>query len=102
MAAPDPESFGLLGKVLAAGAVVAAPITWLWTKLDKKADKHAVNNQIQDVKNEQAVQRSHIATLFEKLEQHSRRDEELARAIMGTMASNHAELLRELGDKADR
>lgn len=102
MSAPDPESFGLLAKVITAGGVVATPIVWLWTKLDKKADKHTVNNQLQEVKNEAALQRGHIAKLFDKLEEHARRDEETHREMLKTMSDNHAELLREMGRKADR
>jgi hypothetical protein len=39
MSAPDPESFSLAGKVVAALTVVGAPIGWLWTKLDGKLSK---------------------------------------------------------------
>jgi hypothetical protein len=39
MSSPDPESMGLLGKLVAAATVVAAPIGWLWTKLDGKLNK---------------------------------------------------------------
>jgi hypothetical protein len=66
MPTPDPEGFSLLAKVITAGGVVATPIVWLWTKLDKKADKHAVANQFQVVTNELAVQRSHIGKIFDE------------------------------------
>jgi hypothetical protein len=43
MAAPDPESYGLLGKVLAAATAVVVPIwgarTWLENRFGKKMDK---------------------------------------------------------------
>jgi hypothetical protein len=67
MATPDPESFSLLAKVITAGGVVATPIVWLWTKLDKKADKHAVATQLQTVTTELAVQRGHIAKIFDQM-----------------------------------
>lgn len=96
------DAFVVLGQVvLAAGGVGAVlwPVVKAW---NKKADKHTVNNQFQEVKNEQHLHRTYFKDVFEKLESHQRRDEELAREVMGTMASNHAELLRELGRKADR
>lgn len=102
MATPDPEGFSLLAKVVAAGGAVATPIVWLWTKLDKKADKHAVNDSLQEIKSESALQRSHIGKLFDKLEEHARRDEETHREMLRTMSDNHSELLREMGRKADR
>ena len=102
MAAPDPESFGLLGKVVGAFAVVAAPIGWLWTKLDKKADKHTVNNQLQEVKTEQGLHRQYFANVFEKMETHARRDEELFREVLTKIGDNHSEIMRELGRKEDR
>lgn len=43
MSSPDPESFGLLGKVMAALAAVGVPIwgarTWLENRFGKKLDK---------------------------------------------------------------
>ena len=82
MAAPDPESFSLLAKVVAAGGAVATPIVWLWTKLDKKADKHTVNNQLQEVKNELGVQRNHIAKIFDKLGEAESRNEDRHRELL--------------------
>jgi hypothetical protein len=67
MATPDPEGFSLLGKVLTAGGVVATPIIWLWTKLDKKADKHTVNNQLQEVKNDIFSVKQTQAKIFDHL-----------------------------------
>ena len=67
MASPDPESFGILAKVVAAGSAVATPIVWLWTRLDKKADKHTVNSQFQAVQNELATQRGHIGHIFDQM-----------------------------------
>jgi len=102
MTTPDPEGMTLLAKVIAAGSAVGAPIIWLWAKLDRKADKHSVNNQMQEVKGEQALHRTYFKDVFKAMEDHARRDETLFREMMGTMASNHSELLRELNKKADR
>ena len=44
----------------------------------------------------------YIKDLYEKLEQHARRGEDNFRDLSQMMAENHAELLRELGRKADR
>ena len=98
----DASNFVVLGQVLlAAGAVgaVVVPVVKLW---NKKADKHTVASQLQEMKSEQTVHRGYFKDVFEKLEAHQRRDEDLAREIMSTMSSNHAEVLRELGRKADR
>lgn len=104
--AVEAEAYVLLGQVFGAGVAIGGPIVgigvWLNKRFDKKADKHAVANSVQEMKNEQGIQRTHIGNLFEKLEEHSRRDEELAREVLGQMATNHAEVLRELGKKADR
>lgn len=102
----DANSYILLGQIAVAGVAVGGPIAgilvWVHKKFDKKADKHAVANYMQEVKGEQAVQRTHIGKLFDKLEEHSRRDEELAREIIETISTNHAEVLRTLGNKEDR
>ena len=93
-------------EVVAGGfaAVGAAWGFWKWLdgKFGKKADKHTVNNDVQAVRNEQLLQRGYFKDVFEKMETHARRDEELFREVMGSMSSNHAEILRELGRKADR
>lgn len=102
MAAPDPEGMSLLAKVVAAGVAVGTPVWGFFKLWDKKADKHTVNNQLQEVKTEQSLHRSYFKDVFEKLDSHQRRDEELARKIMESMSANHSELLRELGRKADR
>lgn len=43
MAAPDPEGYGLLAKVIAAGAAVVVPIwgvrTWIENRFAKKVEK---------------------------------------------------------------
>lgn len=100
---PDPEGFGLLAKMIAAASAIVVP-SWLgWNWLDKRfARKHAVADSFQTMTNEIAIQRGHIGKLFDKLEEHSHRDEEIFRELMKTMGSNHSEVMRELGRKADR
>ena len=82
MSAPDPESFSLLTKVIAAGTAVAAPITWLWTKLDKKADKHAVNDQFQEVKSEQALHRGYFKDVFNQMRENEQRAQDRHERLM--------------------
>ena len=102
MSAPDPEGMSLLAKVVAAGAAVAAPIGWLWAKLDGKADKSWVQEEVREMKDEQAHQREVQAKLFDKLDEHARQDSEQFSKLMEKMGDQHAELLRALGGKADR
>lgn len=73
MSAPDPEGFGLLAKVIAAGTALAAPVGWLYTKLDKKADKHTVNTQFQTVTNELGTLRSTQAKIFDQMREAEQR-----------------------------
>jgi ABC-type phosphate transport system auxiliary subunit len=102
MSTPDPESFGLLAKVIAAGTALLAPVGWIYTKLDKKADKHTVNNHVQELKLEQTHQRDIQAKLFDKLEEHAKADSENFQRMFTKMSDNHSELLRELNRKQDR
>ena len=102
MSTPDPESFSLLAKVIAAGSAVLAPVGWLYTKLDKKADKHAVNNHVHELKLEQDHQRDVQAKLFDKLEEHALADSQNFARMFEKMSDNHSELLRELNRKQDR
>lgn len=86
MDAPDPESFSLLAKVVAAGVAFIAPVwgarTWLEKRFDKKADKHVVTSQLQAVTSELATQRGHIGKLFDKLAESEQRGEERHREIL--------------------
>ena len=104
--AVEAEAFVILGQVVGAAVVIGAPAFGIWKwldhKFDGKADKAAMEDSIKEVKDEAGRHRDYIAKLFDKLEEHSRRDEELAREVLGTMSNNHVELLRELGKKADR
>jgi uncharacterized NAD(P)/FAD-binding protein YdhS len=96
----------LSADVIVGGAVAVGAAwgfwKWLDSKMGKKADKHSVNNDMQSVRNEQLLQRGYFKDVFANMEQHARRDEELFREVMSTMHTNHSELLRELGKKADR
>lgn len=82
MSSPDPESFSLLAKVLAAGTAVAAPIGWLWTKLDKKADKHQVNNAFQVVNNELHIHRGYFKDVFEQMRDNEQRAQDRHERLM--------------------
>lgn len=85
MDAPDPEGISLLTKVIAAATPLAG-VVWGFVKLwNKKADKHAVANQFQAVNNEIAIQRGHIAKIFDQM----REAEHIAEA-------RHRELLMHL------
>lgn len=102
MDAPDPEGMSLLAKVISAGVVLVTPI-WGFLKLwDKKADKHVVKGDLQRLQSESDLHRQYFKDVFKSLEDHSRRDEELFREVMRSISTNHSELLRELGRKADR
>lgn len=91
MSAPDPEGFSLLAKLLAAGAAAGSPIIWLWTKLDKKADKLTVGNTFQEVKGELSMQRAHIGKIFDQM-----------RDMETRAADRHAELLEKIYEVSGR
>lgn len=102
MDTPDPEGMTMLAKVIGAAIVVLTPV-WGFLKLwDKKADKHTVRNDLQRIESEQTLHKTYFAKAFEKMDEHTRRDEELFREVMTRMGDQHAELLRALGGKADR
>lgn len=82
MSSPDPEGIGLATKVIGAIVAVGTPITWLWAKLDKKADKHAVAEQFQTMTNELTVQRGHIGKIFEQMRDMEQVSEERHRELM--------------------
>ena len=103
MSAPDPEGVSLLSRIIQSGAAILAPVGGLWLWIDSRfAKKHTVNNQLQEIKNEQGIHRGYFKDVFEKLEAHQRRDEEMFREVLGKMGDNHVELLKALGGKADR
>lgn len=75
---------------------------WLDTKLGKKADKSSMDIGFNDVKLEQKLHREYFAKAFDKMEEHAQRDADMHNKLLTQMSEHHAELLRELGRKADR
>lgn len=73
MSSPDPDSMGLLGKVLAAATAVVVPIwgarTWIEKRFEKKMDKSEFRDFMQrfddHVRNDREVQ----AKLFDKCDE---------------------------------
>lgn len=102
MATPDPESFSLLSKVLAAATAIVVPLGAIYklgsSALEKKADKADLDEVKKDIDQRKTIE----AKLFDKFDEHSRRDEELFRDVIKTMGTNHAEVMKALGAKADR
>jgi len=72
----------LLGKVVAAGAAICAPLVWLYRQLDKKADKHEVNNRFQEVKNEIALHRGYFKDVFEQMRENEQRAQDRHERLM--------------------
>ena len=70
MSSPDPESFSLAGKVVAAFAAVAAPVGWLWTKLDGKLNK------------------GDFKEFADRFDDHVKRDQEIQGKIFDQMREN--------------
>ena len=102
MATPDPEGFSLLSKVLAATTTIVVPLSTLYklgtSALDKKADK----SDLEDVKEEVAQRRRIDEKLFDELNRHAQRDEQLFREVIEKMGEHHSQLMERLGGKADR
>ena len=82
MATPDPEGFSLLATIAGALTAIGAPIGWLWTKLDKKADKHAVANSFQKVENELAVHRGYFKDVFNQMRENEQRAQDRHERLM--------------------
>lgn len=91
----DGESLKMLAGVMAAGGAVIYPAwkayDWLQGKFDKKADKEEVDRH-----------RDYFVKVFEKLDEHARNDAEHFGELKDVIHRNQAEILRELGRKADR
>jgi hypothetical protein len=51
-------------------------------KIEKKADRHVVNNQLQEIKNEQATQRGHIGKIFDQMRDAEKASEERHRELL--------------------
>jgi uncharacterized membrane protein YccC len=94
MAAPDPESLGLLGKVIAAGAAVVVPIwwarTWFERRMARKADKDAVEKIEGGIKDELTIHRGYFKDVFNQIRESDNKSEE-----------RHRELLMHLVKKGD-
>jgi hypothetical protein len=78
MAAPDPDSLGLLEKLLGGlalvGTAVVAPIWAARNWLDKRfATKHALRDAMLPLATEQAIQRQHIAKVFDQIRENEQR-----------------------------
>jgi hypothetical protein len=94
MPAPDPESFGLLEKVLGAAAAIGVPIwgarTWLESRFAKKADKEAVTK-------ENANCLRHIEKLYENAEEDRKLTRDLHDKAMERIQVNQTQLIDILG-----
>jgi hypothetical protein len=92
MATPDPEGVSLLAKVLGAATAVVVPIwgarTWLDRKFEKKADKHQVNNQFQEVKFDITQVKQTQAKIFDQMTASERIAEARHRELMMHMLGN--------------
>jgi hypothetical protein len=96
-AAPDPESVSTFAKMIGAAAAIFGPIGVLWGYIDSRfAKKHTVNNQLHHVESEIAIHRGYFKDVFEKLEEHGRRDEDHFRSIELKSEERHRELMMHL------
>jgi hypothetical protein len=93
-----------LWKWMTGGLATAASglAAYVWNDSRKKLDEKADKEDMGRVEKEQERHRDHLAKLYEKLEEHGRSDAAHFSEVMGTMHDHHAELLREMGRKADR
>jgi hypothetical protein len=67
-------------------------------------DDHKLEDakEFKAIKDEQFMQRGHIAKLFDKLEENSRRSEERHTELINRAHAGHVELLRAIHLKADK
>lgn len=86
MAAPDPETGGFVGVLVgAATSLIASAIAgakYVSNRLDKKADKHVVNTELQTIKAELHIQRTHIGKIFDQQRQDGQLAEQRHRELM--------------------
>lgn len=72
MATPDPEAFGLLEKLLAAGAAIVAPLFGLWKFMEGKLDKKADKDDLEELSNRYEQNRLEVREvqikIFDKLD----------------------------------
>ena len=71
-----------IGSVIALVGLCFGAWRWLDSKFEKKADKHAVNSQLQEVKNELSLQRSHIGKIFDQQREDGQLAEQRHRELM--------------------
>ncbi|HZR02813.1 MAG TPA: hypothetical protein VFA81_06560 [Burkholderiales bacterium] len=82
MSAPDPDSYSLLAKVLAAGAAIIAPVGGLFIWIDGRyAKSHAVKNQLQAVFSE-------LGTLRKQIEENEHNGEARHRELLMHLLDN--------------
>lgn len=94
MAVPDPESFGLLEKVLGAAAAIGVPIwgarTWLDKRFAKKADR-------EETTRENANCLRHIETLYQNAENDRALTRDLHEKQMDRIQQNQTQLIDIVG-----
>ena len=90
MSTPDPESMGLLGKVMAAAAAVVVPVwgarTWIENRFSKKADKEST---------EKATGKclEHIEQLYQNAEEDRKQTRDLHDKAMERIQHNQTQLI---------
>ena len=94
MSSPDPESFGLLEKLVAAATAIGVPIwgarTWLEKRFAKKADKEQVTSESTNCLR-------HIERLYENAEEDRKQTRDLHDRAMEAIRINQSELIRVIG-----
>lgn len=73
---------GLATAIVGAAGGLFGYHKYMEGKLDKKADKHAVNNAIQTMNSELTLQRGHIAKLFDQARENEQRAQDRHERIM--------------------
>lgn len=91
MSAENDPSFW---KLVAGGILSAVGGAWggwkyLHSELGKKADKHSVATQFQDMKNELATQRGHIAKVFDQMRDNEQRAQDRHERLMERLTNGH-------------
>jgi hypothetical protein len=78
------------GSVLGAIGGLFGYHKYIEARIDKKADKHVVNNQLQEIKNEQAVQRGHIGKVFDQMRENEQRAQDRHERLMEKIAERRS------------
>lgn len=108
MAEPfDPSIWERIAAVMSAGLLTCAGyIGHVFNGRIKRAEAaiHDIRNKLPSEFERMEInrQRDNIAKLFDLLAEHAKRDEDMHRNIMATMAHNHTEVLMVMSNKADR